>query len=334
MKILLILLLFPVILSAQSPAPVVVVTAYPSLLIPASSRGMGMGDAGIAAATENQQLYYNVAKTAFTQNFHQASATYMPWLAAISNDTKFMNVNYLANISNTSSFGVALSYLSLGELSLRDDNGATLSSYRASEYNLMGSYALQIGSKASLGASFRVLGQNAFITEPKNNFTICGDLSYYQFRELGDASTILSWGAVVSNLGPKVNTAGGEAALPATIGLGIAYKKMDAGSSDQYAFSFDAKRLIADEWSGVRFSAGGEYGFAGAFFLRGGVNYENSEKGNRKFFALGAGYKGFISDQSFGLDFHYLTAFGTLTAISPYQNGWGFTLSLNFGNFQ
>lgn len=333
MKTILILLLFPAILSAQSPAPVVV-TDYPSLSIPASSRGMGMGDAGIASATENQQLYYNVAKTAFTQNFHQASATYMPWLSVISNDTRYMNVNYLANVSNSSSFGVALSYLSLGELSVRDDNGATISTYRASEYNLMGSYALQIGAKASLGASFHVLGQNAFTNAPKNNFNVCGDVSYYQFKELGDASKIFSWGAVVSNLGPKVNTAGGEAALPATVGVGVAYKNIDAGSGDQYSFSFDAKRLLADDWKAVQYSAGAEYGFAGAFFLRGGVSYENSERGNRKYFALGAGYKGFISDQSWGLDFHYLVPFGTLTAISAYQNGWGFTLSLSFGNFQ
>jgi hypothetical protein len=333
MKTILIILLLPVLLSAQSPAQVVV-TAFPSLQIPASSRGLGMGDAGIASATENQQLYYNVAKTAFTQNFHQASVTYMPWLTGISNDTKFMNVNYLANISNNSAFGVALTYLNLGEISLRDDNGATLANYHASEYNLMGCYALQIGAKASLGVSFHVLGQNAFITAPKNSYSVCGDISYYQYKELGDASKILSWGAVVSSLGPKVNTASGHAPLPANIGLGIAFKNIDAGSNDQYGFSFDAKRLIADDWNGLRFSGGAEYGFAGQFFLRGGVNYENSEKGNRKYFALGAGYKGFLSDQSWGLDFHYLIPFGTAAAVSPFQNAWGFTLSLSFGNFQ
>jgi hypothetical protein len=333
MKTILIFLLLLSLLSTQSPAQVVV-TAFPSLQIPASSRGLGMGDAGIASATENQQLYYNVAKTAFTQNFHQASVTYMPWLTGISNDTKFMNVNYLANISNSSAFGVALTYLNLGEMSLRDDNGATLANYRASEYNLMGSYALQIGAKASLGVSFHVLGQNAFITAPKNSYSVCGDISYYQYKELGDASKILSWGAVVSSLGPKVNTVAGYASLPANVSVGVAYKNNDANSGDQYCFSLDASRLIAEDWKGVRLSAGGEYGFAGQFFLRGGASLENSYKGNRKFFALGAGYKGFLSDQSWGLDFHYLLPFGSSAAVSPFQNAWGFTLSLSFGNFQ
>ena len=85
-----------------------------------------MGDCGIASATDNQQLFYNAAKTAFMQNFHQLSVSYTPWAAAISNDTRFMNVNYSANTSNTSAFGISLSYLRLGEISTRDNNGAQI----------------------------------------------------------------------------------------------------------------------------------------------------------------------------------------------------------------
>lgn len=330
MKTIPIFLIVTVFVFVQSPAQVVV-TAFPSLKIPASSRGLAMGDAGIASASENQQLYYNVAKTAFTQNFHQASVSYMPWLTGISNDTRFMNVNYLANVSNSSAMGVALTYLSLGNMALRDDNGATLANYHASEYNLMGSYALQIMDKASLGVSFRFLGQN---TQPKNLYSVSGDISYYQYTELGDVSKRLEWGAVISNLGPNVSVAGSSVSLPANVGVGISYKNMDANSSDSYSFSLDANRLIAEDWKGVRVTAGVEYGFAGQFFLRGGVSLENKYKGDRKYVSLGAGYKGLISDQSWGLDIHYLVPFGTVAAVSPFQNSYGFTLSLSFGNFQ
>ncbi len=331
-NIFLFLYIIPFALHAQSPAPVV--TAFPSLRIPASSRGLAMGDGGIASSEANQQLCYNTAKTAFTQNFHQASVSYMPWLTGISNDTRFMNVNYLANISNSSAMGVAVTYLSLGSLSVRDDNGATLSNYHANEYNLMGSYALQFADKVSLGLAFHLLGQNAYTDVPKNLYSICGDISYYQYTQLGDASKKLEWGIVVSNLGPKVNIAGASTALPANVGIGVGYKSMDANSNDQYSFSIDANRLIAEDWNAVRLSAGAEYGFAGQFFLRGGVSLENKYKGDRKFFGLGVGYKGLVADQSWALDFHYLIPFGVVAAVSPFQNSYGFTLSLHFGNFQ
>jgi hypothetical protein len=262
MKTILIILVATVFVFSQSPAQVVV-TAFPSLKIPASSRGLATGDGGIASATENQQLYYNIAKSAFTQNFHQASVSYMPWLTGISNDTRFMNVNYLGNVSNSSAMGVALSYLSLGNIAMRDDNGATLSNYHASEYNLMGCYALQFADKASLGVSFRFLGQN---TQPKSLYSVSGDISYYQYAELGDASKRLEWGAVVSNLGPKVSVGGNSVSLPANVGVGIGFKSINTNSSDEYSVSLDANRLIAEDWKAVRITAGAEYGFADQFF--------------------------------------------------------------------
>ncbi len=329
--ILIFFFVLPVFALAQPPATEPVVTAFPSLKIPASSRGLAMGDGGIASAEANQQLYYNVAKTAFTQNFHQASVSYMPWLTGVSNDTRFMNVNYLANVSDNSAMGISLNYLSLGNMATRDDNGATLSNYHASEYNLMGSYALQITDKASLGLAFRFIGQN---TQPKNLYSVSGDISYYQYANLSDASTKLEWGAVISNLGPKVSVANGSVALPANVGVGVGFKSMDANNGGSYSFSLDANRLIAEDWKGLRVTAGAEYGFAGQFFLRGGVSLENKYKGDRKFFSIGAGYKGLISDQSWSLDIHYLIPFGTIAAVSPFQNSYGFTFSLSFGNFQ
>ncbi|MES2373458.1 MAG: PorV/PorQ family protein [Bacteroidota bacterium] len=320
MKKILFLLLIPVFSVAQNSF----------LRIPISSRGLGMGDLGIASATANQQLYYNVAKTAFTQNFHQVSVSYMPWLSSISDDTKFMSANYLANISNSSAMGVAVNYTSLGNLSIRDDNGATLSNYHGSIYNLFGSYALQLGSKASLGAAFRVIGQNLYSATSKNALGVSADLSYYGCRELGSVDNKLEWGLVVSNLGPKFN----DESLPASFGVGLGYASIDADNGDSYSVGVDANRLISGDGSGMRFSAGGEYGFNSEFFFRGGVSYESIAAGNRKFIGIGVGYKGLVADQSCGLDFHYLIPFGVATGVSPFQNAFGFTLHLSFGNFQ
>ncbi|MES2328211.1 MAG: PorV/PorQ family protein [Bacteroidota bacterium] len=328
MKLILLILLLPVFVFSQAPDPLL--TAFPSLRIPVSSRGLGMGDLGIASATENQQLYYNVAKTAFTQNFHQASVSYMPWLSGINDDTRFMNANYLADISNSSAMGIAINYLSLGNIAIRDDNGATLSNYHGSEYNLAGSYGLQVAAKASLGVAFRMIGQHIYSTAIKNAIGVSGDLSYYQFAELGSVTKKIEWGVVLSNLGPKMN----DASLPANVGVGIGYSNTDQNSGDSYSFALDANRLIKEDWRAVRMSIGGEYGFNNEIFFRGGVSYESVLTGNRKFIGLGVGYKGLVSDQSIGLDFHYLVPFGIVTGVSPFQNAFGFTLKLSFGNFQ
>lgn len=324
MRILLILLLLPLFIDAQQTS--LTVNSFPSLTIATHSRGWAMGNTGIAGATENQQLGYNAAKTAFAQNFHQASFTYLPWLRSVSNDSRFLRADYLASLGNTSAIGFAINYLDLGNIAIRDNNGATLGLYKSSEFNIGTSYALQLGGNASIGVALRFLGSRFFTTTIQNQYSACGDVSYYQFVNIGDASKKLEWGAIFSNLGPNIN-------LPATAGVGIGYTSHNE-SNNQWSFSLDVNRLLKDDMTGIRLNAGAEYGFDERFFLRGGMSVENKLKGNRKFFSLGAGYKGFVSDQSWALDIHYLIPFGTITAVSPFQNSYGFTLSLSFGNFQ
>ncbi len=307
-------------------------TAFPSLEIPASSRGFGMGNTGIASANENQQLWYNASKTAFTQNFHQVSINYSPWLAAINPDSRFIHLNYLGTLSNSSALGLMLGYLDLGDMVSRDNNGAAIATYRAKEFYLGSAFAIQIADKASLGLGFKFLSQNVFTDVPKNIYGICGSFGYYQYLNLGDANKKLEWGLILNNLGPKVSLQTNEdkIAMPVNLGLGIAYTGVNSESGTQSQFAFDVTRMIDH----FQYSAGMEFGFAGSFYLRGGVNLESKEHGNRTYCGLGVGYKGFVMDQSWGIDFHYLVPFGSIAAVSPFQNSFGFSLKMNIGNFQ
>ena len=380
MKYLILVFLLPVLVYGQEPNPII--TAFPSLRIANSSRGLAMGDCGIASATDNQQLFYNVAKTAFMQNFHQLSVTYTPWLAAISNDTRFMNVNYSANTSNTSAFGISLSYLRLGEIATRDNNGAIIAAFNSSEYNCLVSYALQLNANASLGVGLRFLssqpgqGYDPVNTAniPEKIFSASSDLSYYQRFHLGSEDQKLELGVAITNIGPKLNAQGNDQKifLPTNLGIGVSYTSLDLENGSQFTFALDANKLLvptrpvydalgnitagkdpnrsvlnslfssfsdapggfAEELREITINAGAEFGFNKQFFLRGGLSLENRLKGNRKFAALGVGYKCIISDQSWGLDFHYLVPMSTIAAVSPYQNNWGFTLKFSFGNFE
>lgn len=357
-----------------------IITAFPSLRIPASSRGLSMGDCGIASASENQQLWYNPAKTAFMQNYHQVSLSYTPWLAAISNDTRFMNVNYLANISSSSAFGLSFSYLSMGSVQTRDNNGAILSQSNTSEYNLLSGLALQLTENASLGVGLRfMVSQPGAGFDPltgtamaKHIFSASADVSYYQQFDLGGAQK-LETGITLTNLGPKINMVSNseKVFLPTNLGIGMSYTLPVGGDNNLFTLAADANKLLVpspplrdgngniiagkdpnrsvlnalfssfsdapgglrEELREVRLNAGAEFAFDNSFFLRGGISLENAQKGNRKFIGLGAGYKGVISDQSWGIDFHYLVPLQSQAIVSPFQNAYGFTLKFNIGSF-
>ena len=122
------------------------------------------------------------------------------------------------------------------------------------------------------------------------------------------------------------------------MGIGIGYTGISDVDGSQVVAGIDLKKILAPtlraDLNNLSISAGLEFGFLNQFFLRGGVNLENQFEGNRKFFSLGVGYQGFIKDQSWGLDFHYLVPFGTIAAVSPFQNAFGFGLHLGIGNFQ
>jgi hypothetical protein len=249
--IILVIFIFPFDATAQQPNPII--TAFPSLRIANSSRGLAMGDCGIASAIDNQQLFYNAAKTAFMQNFHQLSVFYTPWLAAISNDTRFMNVNYSANTSNTSAFGISLSYLRLGEISTRDNNGALIAQFKSSEFNILTSYALQLTSNSSLGIGLRFLasqpGQSYdpvnFTSSQKSIFTTSADISYYRRFNISEGNK-LEIGAAITNVGPKVNIQGSDQKtfLPTNLGIGVSYCTDNPNTNSQFTIELDANKLL------------------------------------------------------------------------------------------
>lgn len=88
---------------------------------------------------------------------------------------------------------------------------------------------------------------------------------------------------------------------------------------------YDAPGGFNEEMREIMISAGIEYWYREQFAIRGGYFYENSTKGNRKYFAVGVGMKLNV----FYLDFSYLiSATGT---NNPLANTMRFTLGLNFG---
>jgi hypothetical protein len=282
------------------------------------SRGAAMGDAGIAAAKDNQSLGYNVGKTVFNQYFHQASLTYLPWMRRLFSDTKFIRADYLSTIGESATLGVAVDYLDMGNLTARDDNGASLAIYRNTAFGLGGSVGVRLSAHTGMGATLRLCGARGFGSGPVQQYGMNGDIHFYQ--SLGK----ISLGAVLNHLGNAVWRT-------TEMGLGLAYSDHD--ETKEWTIGLDMKKPWKGSFAATRFSLGGELGWQESFFIRAGFQLEGLEGGNRQWMALGAGYKGFVEDQSWSIDLHYQIPFRSKAAIAPLQHAYGLSLNLNLGNF-
>ncbi len=87
----------------------------------------------------------------------------------------------------------------------------------------------------------------------------------------------------------------------------------------------DAPDGFSEELKEITWALGAEYRFREAFMLRSGYFNESEEKGSRKFFTLGAGFK-FKAAQ---IDLSYL--FSTSQVKNPLENTLRFSLTFNFG---
>lgn len=88
----------------------------------------------------------------------------------------------------------------------------------------------------------------------------------------------------------------------------------------------DAPGGFAEELKEVTYAVGAEYTYNQAFNLRLGYFNENQQKGARKFFSLGAGFK----YTTLKIDLSYL--FSASTVRNPLENTLRFSLTFNFGD--
>ncbi|WP_116787055.1 type IX secretion system outer membrane channel protein PorV [Flavobacterium psychrotrophum] len=88
----------------------------------------------------------------------------------------------------------------------------------------------------------------------------------------------------------------------------------------------DAPGGFGEELKEITYSVGAEYTYNQAFNLRMGYFNENQQKGARKFFSLGAGFK----YTTLKIDLSYL--FSASTVRNPLENTLRFSLTFNFGD--
>ncbi|MFC2104589.1 PorV/PorQ family protein [Bacteroidota bacterium] len=90
---------------------------------------------------------------------------------------------------------------------------------------------------------------------------------------------------------------------------------------------YDAPGGWEEELNEIKYSVGIEYWYANQFAVRAGYFHEHHNKGNRKYFTLGAGLKLNV----FTIDFSYLVP---VKQNNPLANTMRFTIGLDFQAFR
>ncbi|MEP7165099.1 MAG: type IX secretion system outer membrane channel protein PorV [Ferruginibacter sp.] len=207
-------------------------------------------------------------------------------------------------------------------------------------------------------------GGNVNGIQYKKGSAVAGDLHLYHHgaKENGQG---FNWGLTLSNLGSKIaytSDATQKDYIPANLGLGGAYTKV-FDADNKLTFAVDLNKLLVptppdvldsaglvdyrskgvvsswfssfgdapdgggEELREVTASIGAEYFYKNQFGFRAGYFYESKEKGNRRYFTLGATVKYNIV----GLNFSYLLPTGSGVNRNPLSNTLRFSLIFDLG---
>lgn len=187
---------------------------------------------------------------------------------------------------------------------------------------------------------------------------VAGDISL--FHQGTDATGKgINWGVTLSNLGSKISYTSDALQkdyIPANLGIGIAHTSVFDETS-KLTFGLDINKLLVptppalgdsaalanyrsksvigswassfgdagsfgNELKEFQASIGAEYSYNDQFMVRAGYFYEDKDKGNRKYFTMGAGIKYNV----FGLNFSYLIPSGNGVNRNPLSNTLRFSL--------
>jgi hypothetical protein len=330
------------VISGQDTARNVITTAVPFLTIAPDPISGAMGDVGAATAPNSNAIHWNPAKLAYLNKDYGFAASYTPWLSKFVDDMSISYLSGYKKLNDNQAFGIALTYFDLGEIQLTDGAGNNLQIISPKEFAIAGTYSQKLSSALSIGVTGKFINSNLSgnittspVSDPKPGTSIAADIGVYYKSEkvLFGKPTQMAFGGVISNLGAKIsyNSADEEDFIPTNLRLGTAissfldpYNKItfaldlnklmvptpqpDGSHRDKtliggvFGSFSDAPNGFKEELQEFMISVGMEYEYKETFAIRTGYFSEHQNKGNRKYFTAGVGFK----VKAIGIDFAYL----------------------------
>lgn len=345
-------------------------TLVPFLTISPDSRAAAMGDAGVASSPDANSVYWNTAKLVFVDKNLGTTVSYVPWLRDLVDDMGLLNAGMFKRIDKNSAFGLSMTYFNQGEIQFTTATGQPNGTFQSRDMNITAGYSRKIGRDFSTGINIKYINSNLIGNQVVNNIAskpannVAGDLSFFYTNEKPsaknkDRGTRYSAGAVISNIGGKMNYGRGAFYIPTNLKIGGAVNlKVDA--HNQFNFLLDANKLLVptpplrvngvivkgkdpettgvisgifgsfsdapdgfkEEIREVSLSTGVEYLYNDFFAIRGGYFMSSNLKGGQKYVTTGLGFK--ISNYNLDLAYLIPTSQG-----SPLANTWRISLTFD-----
>ena len=299
--------------------------AVVSQTIAPDARAAGMGDVGVATDPDVNSQYWNPAKYPFCISRAGIALNYTPWLRKLVNDIDLAYVAGYYRIGDYAAVSGSLRYFSLGEVMTSfEENAMTVKPY---EMSLDVGASLMLSEKFSIAAAIRWLysdlrydyTENA---SPASAFAADIACYYNNYINIGQRECQLGLGLNISNVGSKITYFGDDrfAADANKLLVPTIPKQEDGESKEDYEQrviqeyndvssisgifkSFhDAPGGFKEELEEIQWSLGAEYVYHDQFSLRAGYHHESENKGNRKYFTVGGGFRMSV----FSLDVGYV----------------------------
>ncbi len=241
-------------ISGQDNSRRVIITAVPFLNFAPDSRHSGMGDVGVATTPDGNSAHWNAAKLAFIESDIGFSLSYSPWLGKLVPD---MSLNYLTGykrIDEVSAFGIDLRYFNMGSIHLTDIYGDDLGQFTPRDIAIGATYSRKLSDNLALGISARFIHSNlsgnlssSTGNESRPGVSVGTDVGLYYTTEvlMGGTEADWSWGANISNIGPKItyNSPDDQDYIPTNLRLGTALR-LPLDDYNSLTFALDLNKLL------------------------------------------------------------------------------------------
>jgi hypothetical protein len=329
-------------------------TAVPFLTIAPDSRAGAMGDIGVATSPDAYSQHWNPAKYAFMKSNVGGGFSYVPWLNSLDAGITLTNLSGFYRFAEDQTISSSLQYFNLGSIKLTQD-GDNFEEIVPNEFSFDAAYTRLFGEQISAAIAMRYIYSGIFrqLTSQDNPYkagtSIAADIAMYYQNDItvNEYESELALGLHISNIGNKLSYQenGDKLYIPTNLRIGGRLTT----SIDEYnkiTIATDINKLLVpssnkdlspiegifvsftdgsfgEEMSEIMLSVGAEYWYQNQFALRAGLFREHEQKGNRKFFTLGAGFKLNI----IGIDISYLVPYGT--SNSPLEGTMRFSVSVN-----
>lgn len=286
------------------------------------ARAAAMGGVGIATSPDNWSVFWNGAKSAFSEERGGLSYGYIPKTnREIENSRMHTLAGYYKPDARSSVFA-GFRRSSLGKFEFDGTN------IRPYDYALEAGYARELLKGFSAGATVRYIHSDLDVDGADAANAVSFDLSLYYRMTTGWLNDRSEWsiGANFSNFGTDLSYGVGDNKLPARLAAGSAYK-MPFSENHQLTCAFDGGyRIFPSDSRAYDLGVGAEYLCYKIAALRAGYHWGDPEKGGVSYASVGCG----VNYHHFHADFAYLLAAESTDALDRTMR---LSLGLDFGLF-